>query len=116
MGLFRGDRFVDIDSPYPAIQSVVDRFNEQILPHKKNVELLEAIAQSESNKADDAQVLIDRVTTAKRVFKNELYAAQSRAEEHEKKTFETGNDTSAAIEELATSYADELKKLFNDLS
>lgn len=85
MSLFTGDRFVDVDVKYPAIQQVIDDFNEQALPYKKDVEVLEQIAQYDDASAKRAQELISRVSAAKQFFINKVNAAESRAKERETK-------------------------------
>lgn len=116
MALFTGDQFVAVDVKYPEIQRVVDNFNEQALPYKKNVELLEQIAQYDGASADRAQELLARANAAKRLFKNELSSAQMKAEEREKKALESADGHIAALEELAKSFTDTLKKMFDEVS
>ena len=115
MSLFTGDQFVAVDVKYPEIQRVVDNFNEQALPHKKSVELLERIAQYDDATADRAQELLDRASAAKKLFTNELYSAQMKAEEREKKAVESGDGHIAALEELAKAFTDGLKKMFDEV-
>lgn len=116
MALFTGDQFVAVDVKYPEIQRVVDNFNEQALPHKKSVELLEQIAQYDDATADRAQELLDRASAAKKLFTNALYSAQMKAEERKTKAVESGDGHIAALEELATSFTDGLKKMFDEAS
>lgn len=114
--MFTGDRFVAVDVKYPEIQRVIDDFNEQALPHKKGVEPLEQIAQYDDATADRAQELLDRASAAKRLFKNELSSAQMKAEERKTKALESADGHIAALEELATSFTDTLKKMFDEVS
>ena len=116
MALFNGDRFASIGTQHKEIQRVIDGLNEEMSPLKKDIALLEHVADSGTENSATAQEVLGRVEALKRTFTSKVYNAQLKAEEREKQAVESSAQVEAKAAEVINSYIQQLEKMLDEIS
>ena len=114
--MFNGNSFVSISTKYKGIQKVINSLNEDMVPLKKDIALLEHVADSGTENSAKAEEVLGRLEALKRTFTNKVYNAQLKAEEREKQAVESSAQVEAKAAELINSYAQQLEKMIDEIS
>lgn len=116
MALFNGSAFISVSTKYSEIQRVIDGLNEEMSPLKKDIDMLERIANSGTENSARAEEMLGRMDALKRNFTNKVSTALQQAKERETKALESSSQVEAKAAEIINAYAQQLEKMFDEVS
>lgn len=116
MALFNGDRFASIGTQHKEIQRVIDGLNEEMSPLKKDIALLEHVADSGTENSATAQEVLGRVEALKRTFTSKVNTAVQQVKERETKAVQASAQVEAKAAEVINSYIQQLEKMLDEIS